>query len=125
MTLAASTPVTFIFTRDPAKAKTFYRDTLGLKLSFEDQFATVFDLAGVPLRIVPIPDHQPWPHTVLGWQVGNIAAAMDELRERGVDFLIYDGFGQDAAGVWTAPGGAAKVAWFNDPDGNNLSLTES
>lgn len=125
MTLAASTPITFVFTRDPAKAKAFYQDTLGLKLWFEDQFAAVFDLAGVPLRVVPIPDHRPSVHTVLGWQVPDITAAMADLRGRGVEFLIYDGFGQDDAGVWTAPGGAAKVAWFNDPDGNNLSLTQA
>ena len=125
MPLSRSVPVTFIFTRDPDRARGFYRDTLGLAVLAEDPYATVFDLAGVPLRVVPIPDHVPSPHTVLGWQVEDIGAAMSQLRDRGVTFLVYEGFGQDAGGVWTAPDGSAKVAWFNDPDGNNLSLTQS
>jgi catechol 2,3-dioxygenase-like lactoylglutathione lyase family enzyme len=122
--LAGATAVTMIFTRDRGKATQFYAEVLGLPLVRDDGFASVMDLNGVPLRITEIPDHVASPHTVLGWQVDDIAAAMADLASRGVTFLTYPGFGQDEKGVWTAPNGAAKVAWFVDTDGNNLSLTQ-
>lgn len=124
MTLADKTPVTFILTRDRAKAKAFYSDVLGLKQTGEDNFAVSYDLNGTPMRLTDVADHVPGAHTVLGWNVEDIGAAAAELKARGVEFLIYEGFGQDENGVWSSPDGAAKVAWFNDPDGNNLSLSQ-
>lgn len=124
MPLGDATPITFILTRDRAQAKAFYGDVLDLPLKSEDDFAVVFDLQGVPLRITTVPSHQPGMHTVLGWSVTDIAATIAQLKARGVEFNIYDGFGQDENGIWNAPGGGAKVAWFNDSDGNNLSLTQ-
>ncbi len=124
MTLAHATPVTFIVTRDREKAKAFYGDVLGLPQTGEDPFATTYDLAGVPLRLSSVEDHKPGMHTVLGWNVPDIVATIAELKSRGVEFAIYEGFGKDENGIWAAPGGSAKVAWFNDPDGNNLSVTQ-
>jgi predicted enzyme related to lactoylglutathione lyase len=60
---------------------------------------------------------------VLGWRVADLAAATRELTARGVTFLRYEDMSQDEHGIWTAPGGA-QVAWFADPDGNTLSLTQ-
>lgn len=122
--LASAPPVAFVLTRDPAITKAFYRDTLGLVITGEDAFATTFDLAGTMLRLTTVEGWTPGAHTVLGWIVPDIAAAAGELREKGVDFIVYDGFGQDDLGIWSAPDGTAKIAWFNDPEGNNLSLTE-
>ena len=124
MTLAVCKPVTFIGTRDRAKATAFYGGTLGLVQVAEDPFAVTYDLAGTPLRLTDIGDHVPSPHTVLGWIVDDIAATATELRGRGVKFERYDGFDQDELGIWRAPGGGAQIAWFLDPDGNNLSLTQ-
>ncbi len=124
MPLANRSPVTFLFTKDREKALLFYRDTLGLTYVGSDQFADRFDLNGVSLRIVPIPDHTPSAHTVLGWDVPDIESTCAALRAKGVSFEIYDGFGQDDLGIWTAPDARAKIAWFLDPDGNNLSITE-
>lgn len=124
MSLAHSNPVTFILTRDRAKAKAFYSDVLGLTQTGEDGFAVSYDLNGTPMRLTDVADHVPSAHTVLGWNVPDIGAKASELKANGVEFLIYDGFGQDENGVWTSPDGAAKVAWFNDPDGNNLSLSQ-
>ena len=62
-------------------------------------------------------------YTVLGWRVADITVAARDLAARGVVFLHYDGMDQDGDGVWTTPGGD-KVAWFADPDGNILSLTQ-
>lgn len=120
---AAAKAITFVVTRDREAAKRFYSETLGFKQTHEDPFAVVFDLNGTMLRISTVPDHKPPVHTVLGWDIPDIAATVTALTGRGVKFNIYDGFGQDALGIWTAPGGD-RVAWFHDPDGNNLSLTQ-
>jgi catechol 2,3-dioxygenase-like lactoylglutathione lyase family enzyme len=122
--LASAKAMTFIVTRDRERSTVFYGATLGFKLLHEDDFAAVFDLNGTMLRVSTVADHVAQPHTVLGWEVPDIAEAVTALREKGVSFSIYDGFGQDALGVWTAPGSGSKVAWFTDPDGNVLSLAQ-
>jgi catechol 2,3-dioxygenase-like lactoylglutathione lyase family enzyme len=121
---ASAKAMTFIVTRDRSKAKAFYGGLLGFKQLSEDDFAAVFDLNGTALRISTVKDHQPAAHTVLGWAVPDIEEAVKSLRAAGVTFNVYGGFGQDELGIWTAPGSAATVAWFLDPDGNNLSLTQ-
>ncbi|QMW24049.1 VOC family protein [Sandaracinobacteroides saxicola] len=115
--------MTFVLTRDRALSLPFYRDVLGLTLVGEDPFAATFDLAGTILRLTSLPDHTPSPHTVLGWEVPDIRAAVAQLRAKGVEPIIYEGFGQDADGVWSD--GRAKIIWFADPEGNNLSLKEA
>ncbi len=123
-TRAAARAITMVHTANRAAALPFYRDTLGLRLVAEDPFAAVFDLNGATLRLSDVAGWKPHPHTVLGFDVPDIHAAVQALTAQGVKFLIYPGFGQDVAGVWAAPDGSAHVAWFNDPDGNNLSLTQ-
>ena len=115
--------VAFAATRDAARAKAFYRDVLGLRLVDEDGFALTFDAAGTTLRVSIVEQLVPAGYTVLGWQVPDIARAVKTLAARGVVFQRYSFFEQDPLGVWTAPGGA-RVAWFEDPDGNTLSVTE-
>jgi len=123
--LAAASPVSFILTADRARAKPFYAGALGLRMTSEDDFAVTFELAGgAMLRLTDLPGHNAGPHTVLGWKVADIHTTVAELKARGITFRIYDGFGQDENGVWQPPGGGAKVAWFTDPDGNVLSLTQ-
>jgi catechol 2,3-dioxygenase-like lactoylglutathione lyase family enzyme len=123
--LHAATPVSFILTADRARAKPFYIGVLGLPVLAEDDFALTLGLAGgATIRLTDLPDHRPGAHTVLGWNVPDINSAVAELKAKGVTFTIYEGFGQDAEGVWEAPGGSARVAWFRDPDGNVLSLTQ-
>lgn len=118
-----ATAVAFVFTADRAKSKPFYREVLGLPMLAEDPFAVTFDLGGgATLRLTDIEGHMPSPHTVLGWRVDDIRAAMADLRAKGVEFAIYEGFGQDAEGIWRSD--VARIAWFHDPEGNNLSVTE-
>ena len=125
MSLANCKPVTFIGTRDRATSRQFYTQVLGLPEVAADDHAVVYDLAGTMLRLTDIgPSLQPQPHTVLGWLVEDIAATMEQWRARGVEFQFYDGFGMGEDCVWQAPGGGAKIAWFLDPAGNNLSLTQ-
>lgn len=115
-------PVAFVLTRDRALTRPFYADVLGLAVVGEDPFAVTFDLSGTPLRLTTVADHVPSAHTVLGWSVGDITAAMHALSAKGVRFAIYPGLGQDETGLWTSPDGAARVCWFSDPEGNGLSL---
>ena len=116
--------VGFVTIVDVARAKEFYRDTLGLRLlSEEPPFALVFDANGIMLRLGMGKERAPVQGTVLGWQVPDIVAAVTDLAQAGIRFERYDFMKQDELGVWTAPTGA-KVAWFKDPDGNILSLSE-
>ncbi len=121
---AAAKVMAFIVTRDRTVAKKFYGETLGFTQLSEDDFAVVFDLNGTMLRISTVPDHTPPLHTVLGWEVSDIAAAVQALTAKGIVFNRYPGFEQDKLGIWAAPGSGSKVAWFLDPDGNNLSLAQ-
>ena len=115
----------FVLTADRAKSKPFYADVLGLRLMGEDDHAATFDLGNrTAMRLTAMPGHAGTGHTVLGWHVADIAAAMAGLKAKGVTFAIYDGSGQDADGVWASPDGGAKICWFTDPDGNGLSLTQ-
>jgi len=115
--------VAFVATADAARARSFYRDTLGLRLVSDEAFAIVFDARGTQLRVTIAREVTPAPYTVLGWEVPDIAAAIEALSKRGVQLKRYPGLGQDERGVWTAPGGT-KVAWFSDPDGNVLSVSQ-
>ena len=121
--LGARALVAFVATLDAARAKAFYADVLGLRLLSEDRFALVFDANGTKLRVAVVRELQPAGYTVLGWMVPDIQHAVQELSQRSVIFQRFDGMDQDPQGVWSAPGGA-KVAWFLDPDGNTLSLTQ-
>ena len=114
----------FAATAHPRRAKAFYQRTLGLRLLTDDRFALAFDANGVQLRIQKVESVSPPPFTVLGWEVPSIRRAMTALAKSGVAFERYPFLEQDEAGVWTAPSGT-KVAWFKDPDGNLLSLSES
>jgi hypothetical protein len=96
---------------------------LGLERIEATPQANVYDANGTPLRVTLVPDHKPSPFTVLGWYVADVRSAVAELRERGLQFKTYDGFNQDADRIWTAPDGR-KVAWFEDPEGNIISLSE-
>ena len=122
--LASSSLVAFVGVCDPDRAKRFYRDTLGLRLVSEElPFALVFDVQGTMLRVTVVPEVKPAKFTVLGWKVPDIQAAVSSLEEEGVEFQRYAGLQQDGLGIWTSPNGA-RVAWFHDPDGNILSVTQ-
>jgi catechol 2,3-dioxygenase-like lactoylglutathione lyase family enzyme len=115
--------IAFVATIDSKRAKAFYAGTLGLRLLSEDGFALAFDAGGTMLRVAMVQAVQPAAYTVLGWLVPDIRKAVRELSGRHVRFRRYDGMDQDEHGIWTSPSGA-KVAWFQDPDGNTLSVTE-
>ena len=125
MTLDNAKPVAFVSVRDRDEGRAFYEGVLGLRHKSRDDFGDFYELGAGLLRMTPMPDFQPHAHPVLGWDVPDIAAAVRRLKERGIAFAIYDGMGQDELGIWTAPGSNARVAWFNDPFGNLLSLSET
>jgi len=123
--LEAAKPAIIICTRDRARATAFYRDTLGLTVGYEDSFAAVFNVGGVSLRVSVVADFTPHEHTILGFNVPDVAVTVKALREKDVTFNIYPGFNQDELGIFTAPGGIVRAAWFKDPDGNVLSVTNA
>lgn len=115
--------IAFVATTNGARSRDFYENVLGLRFVSDDPFALVFDANGIMLRIFKVDTLTPAAYTVLGWGVGDIHAAIAGLAAKGVTFTRYPGMQQDESGVWRSPSGA-KVAWFRDPEGNNLSLTE-
>jgi catechol 2,3-dioxygenase-like lactoylglutathione lyase family enzyme len=121
----SGTPVAFLYVTDRARALDFYQGTLGLALHGSDPFGDFLDAGGALVRMTAMPDHRPTPHPVLGWNVGDINAAVEALRGRGIAFTIHEGMGQDALGIWTAPDGKARIAFFADPDGNVLTVSQA
>jgi catechol 2,3-dioxygenase-like lactoylglutathione lyase family enzyme len=124
--LGSTVPIAFVPTTDPAQARSFFEDVLGLRFVSDDGFALVFESGGVMVRVVNVKgigDFRPAPFTIVGWQVPDAEAAVRELAARGVVFQRVPGLSQDALGIWNAPGGA-RVAWFKDPTGNTLSISQ-
>jgi predicted enzyme related to lactoylglutathione lyase len=115
--------VGFVGVTSLARAAEFYGDVLGLTLADERPYALVLDQAGGMLRITEVAEVSPAPYTVLGLGVDDIEAEVAALAGRGVAFTVYEGMGQDEHGIWTSPSGG-RIAWFTDPDGNTLSLTQ-
>lgn len=118
-----SKPTLFLATSNPAESKQFYEAQLELPFISEDDFALVFDVDGTELRIQKVESVNAPQYTALGWSVEDIKRVVSTLTSNGVSFERYDMLEQDELGIWSSPSGA-KVAWFKDPDGNNLSITE-
>ncbi len=126
MSLTSNPPIAFIPTANAAVSRRFYEETLGLHFVKDDHFAMVFRVGngdGYMLRIVQAPDFKPVQYTVFGWESQDIEKTVDELTAKGIEFLRYGFFEQDSLGIWRAPDGT-RVAWFNDPDGNTLSVSQ-
>ena len=126
MSLAQNAPIAFIPTANASAARRFYEETLGLTFERDDHFAQVFRAGngtGCMLRVVSVPDFKPVPYTVFGWEAADIEKTVDELTAKGIEFLRYSFFEQDVLGIWRAPDGT-RVAWFLDPDGNTLSVSQ-
>jgi len=121
--LGSSTIIAFAPATDLARARGFYERTLGLRFVEQSDVACIFDANGTMLRITAVSRVANPGYTVLGWRVADIEAAVQALTLKGVKFTQYDGMDQDLNGIWTTPAGD-KVAWFTDPDNNNISLTQ-
>ncbi len=115
--------VVFVPATNLELARRFYEGTLGLTVEEVTSFACVLRARDTMMRITKVDDLRPQPFTVLGWAVPEIRHVVRDLAARGVEFTRYEGMGQDGDGIWTTPGGDL-VAWFTDPDGNTLSLTQ-
>jgi catechol 2,3-dioxygenase-like lactoylglutathione lyase family enzyme len=121
--LATSDVIAFAATTDLARARAFYEEVLGLQVVDENAYACVFNAHDTMLRLTSVAEVARPGYTVLGWRVADISETVTRLAAVGVVFARYDGVEQDAQGVWATPNGD-RVAWFTDPDGNVLSLTE-
>jgi catechol 2,3-dioxygenase-like lactoylglutathione lyase family enzyme len=115
--------IAFVPIRDSQRSRPFYEGVLGLRFVSDDPFALVMDSNGVMVRLSKTPKFTPAGFTVMGWEVSAIEEAVTALKKNGVQFEIFPGLPQDELGIWAAPGGA-RVAWFKDPDGNILSVSQ-
>lgn len=116
--------IAFVATTDLERTRKFYGGVLGLTLTSDDPYGLMFDANGTALRLAKVDTLSPAPYTVLGWEVADIEAAAAGLGARGIELERFEGMAQDSRGIWTVPDGG-KVAWFKDPDGNLLSLTQT
>jgi catechol 2,3-dioxygenase-like lactoylglutathione lyase family enzyme len=121
--LSSTNIVAFVPTRDAQRARAFYEGVLGLRFLKDDGFAMVLDANGIMIRVAKMKEFTPAQFTILGWQVSEIENVVRDLQKKGVHFEIFGFFKQDELGIWTAPTGD-KVAWFKDPDGNILSVSQ-
>ena len=121
--LADNDGVAFLATAVPDESVSFYRDQLGLELVEDSPFALVFACRNVMLRVQKVTAPTPVSHTVFGWDVADIRETLRKLAQRGIDAAFFPGLPQDETGIWASPSGAL-VAWFRNPDGNCLSLTQ-
>lgn len=121
--LSQSALVGFVPTTDAQRARHFYVDVLKLEFVKDDGFALVVRAKGNKIRIAKVEKFVPDPFTILGWEVEDIVATVGELTAAGVSFSRYSFMQQDELGIWTAPSGD-KVAWFQDPDGNVLGVSQ-
>ena len=121
--LNTATLVGFVATAEPLAARRFYEGVLGLRLIEDSSFALVFAAGTTSLRVQKVEFVTVAAYTALGWEVEDISTAVETLSNRGLHFERFPGMSQDEAGIWRTPDGSA-VAWFRDPDGNTLSLTQ-
>ncbi|MGB7823743.1 MAG: VOC family protein [Candidatus Sulfotelmatobacter sp.] len=121
--LGSTNIVAFVPTKDAGKARAFYEGVLGLRFVKDDGFAMVLDANGIMMRVARVPRFTPAQFTILGWEVADIGKMVVGLQEKGVHCEKFGFFEQDELGIWTAPTGD-KVAWFKDPDGNVLSISQ-
>ncbi len=108
---------------DVSEAGRFYGETLGLRVSEEDEPMSMLVLhiaGGQDVMVYAKPDHVPAAFTVLNFPVEDIERTVDELTERGVRFERYDD--TDESGIFRGEG--QPIAWFKDPAGNVLSVIQ-
>ena len=115
----------FLYTSDIDRCLGWYREVLGLEALGRDVYGAFLTSGSALIRVTAMPDRAASAHPVLGWDVPDIHAAAQDLRDRGVSFTIYEGMGQDELGIWSSPDGATHLGWFADPDGNVLSLSQT
>ena len=121
--LSSTNIIAFVPIKDAEKSRAFYEGILGLRFVKDDGFALVLEANGIMVRAVKMKDFTPAQFTVLGWEVSDIETVVRELGKKGVHFEIFGFFKQDELGIWTTPSGD-RVAWFKDPDGNTLSVSQ-
>jgi hypothetical protein len=125
MSLDQATPVAFVSVTSREEGRAFYEGVMGVSHHSSDEFGDFHVFPnGTMLRLTPMPDFTPSSHPVLGWNVADIVASVHALKAKGIEFTIYEGLCQDDLGIWTAPDGRAKVAFFSDRSGNLLSLAQ-
>jgi catechol 2,3-dioxygenase-like lactoylglutathione lyase family enzyme len=121
--LGSARIVAFVPITDSKRSRPFYEEVLGLRFISDDGFALVMNANGVTIRLAKVGKFTPAGFTIMGWEVSAIEETVSALEKKGVRWEKFPGLPQDERGIWTAPGGA-RIAWFKDPDGNILSVSQ-
>ncbi|HTQ97931.1 MAG TPA: VOC family protein [Candidatus Acidoferrum sp.] len=121
--LASEKIIGFLVTRDYDRAREFFEKKLGITYVSLDAYALVMRAGETMIRITKNPGFQPAQGTVLGWEVRDIEKTVAWLKGQGIAMEKYPFVEDKESGIWNAPGGD-RVAWFKDPDGNVLSVSQ-
>lgn len=113
----------FVPSADLARSRAFYEGALGLRVVDDNGFALLLAGSNATIRVTQVAEVTPPGHTVLGWVVADIERTADALLASGVQLVDYAEVDQDDRRIWTTPGGD-RVAWFRDPDGSTLSISQ-
>jgi catechol 2,3-dioxygenase-like lactoylglutathione lyase family enzyme len=128
--MLTDTPVMITFSvNDLAKAKEFYTQSLGLEV--DESMPEMLQLKlgeGSKVMVYSKKNHLPATYTLLNFTVTDLEKTMKELTAKGVAFERYNlpDITSDDQGV--VDYGVMKIAFFNDPAGNNhavLQMTNS
>jgi catechol 2,3-dioxygenase-like lactoylglutathione lyase family enzyme len=121
--LSSAKLIGFIPIKDYDAARAFYEGKLQCEFVSHDQYALVLRAGPHMIRVVKLPNYTPLQATILGWEVPDVPAAVQWLASRGVATEKYPWVSDKETGIMTFPNGD-KVAWFKDPDGNVLSVSQ-
>jgi catechol 2,3-dioxygenase-like lactoylglutathione lyase family enzyme len=115
--------------QDLQRARAFYAEKLGLEPTEERPGGLLYQCASGVFALFKSAGESPGTFTQMGWDVDDLAAAVAELRRRGVVFEEVDVPGlktvdgiADVAGNYPSKGSGEKAAWFRDSEGNMLGI---
>lgn len=110
---------------DLQQAKQFYQDKVGLEVSETPEGLEVQVNGGPKIFLYPKPNHEPATFTILNFIVDNVDNAVEQLTQKGIRFLHYEGeIGTDEKGIFRDKERGMAIAWFADPAGNILSVLQ-
>ena len=114
----------YIPAKDLERARRFYEGKVGLKPTALAAGGVFYEFAGgTACFLYPSAGAGTSRASQAFWDVDDVARAVRELEQRGVEFQDYDMPGMKTVNH-IFDGGDAKAAWFKDSEGNIMALVQ-
>jgi len=114
-------------TQDLARARRWYAEKLGLEPAEERPGGLRYEVASGVFCLFASSGRSDGSFTQMGFYVNDIDATVDQLRQRGVVFEVYDGMADGIMhvdGNYPSKGQGERAAWFRDSEGNLLGIAQ-